>query len=253
MKGCFCAALLVAFLFEGRVSGQNPSAKTITDQQQQWVGVMTNGRLSEKWGLWNDFHHVPGAFTVIRTGLSYKILPAMTLTAGYAQLWLPAPAEAGLPRAERRPWGQLVVNHKVSPRFFITNRIRYDLRYRQSLVAGSPVEGFDFNHRLRFLVGMRWPLKGLEIKGGTPFLNLSNEILVNFGQQILDNHFDQNRLWATLGWQLGNLTLQSGYMLRYVQLAGPVQYQRNHTLLLWLAWNFDFRKKAQSEFFYRHP
>ena len=135
----------------------------------------------------------------------------------------------------------------------MANRIRYDMRYRQSLEQGLPAEGFDFNHRLRFLVSMRWPLKGYEIKGGTPFFNLSNEVLVNFGEQILTNHFDQNRLWATLGWQLGNLTLQSGYMLRYVQMAGPMQYQRNHTLLLLLTWNFDFRKQSEPDLLYRKP
>jgi hypothetical protein len=252
MKG-HLYGLLALVLLCGGAWAQAPSTKTIVDQEQGWVGIMTNGRLSEKWGLWNDFHYVPGAFGVVRTGLSYRILPEMTLTGGYAQLWLSAPAEAGLPRAERRPWGQLVVNHKVSPRLFMANRIRYDMRYRQSLEQGLPAEGFDFNHRLRFLVSMRWPLKGYEIKGGTPFFNLSNEVLVNFGEQILTNHFDQNRLWATLGWQLGNLTLQSGYMLRYVQMAGLLQYQRNHTLLLWLTWNFDFRKQAQPDLLYRQP
>lgn len=252
MKGFFCW-LMTIVLLGGNVGAQAPANKSIVDQEQGWVGIMTNGRLSEKWGLWNDFHYVPGAFGVVRTGLSYRVLPELTLTGGYAQLWLSAPAAGGLPRAERRPWGQLVVNHKVSPRLFMANRIRYDMRYRQSLEAGSPADGFDFNHRLRFLVSMRWPFKGYEIKGGTPFFNLSNEVLVNFGEQILTNHFDQNRLWATLGWQLGNLTLQSGYMLRYVQLAGPMQYQRNHTLLLWLTWNFDFRKLGEADLLYRQP
>lgn len=252
MKGAF--SWIISWVLLGSSAwAQLPAAKTIVDQEQGWAGIMTNGRFSEKWSLWNDFHYVPGAFGVVRTGLSYRILPEMTLTGGYAQLWLSAPAEIGLPRAERRPWGQLVINHKVSPRLFMANRIRYDMRYRQTLEGGSPADGFDFNHRLRFLVSMRWPLKGYEIRGGTPFFNLTNEVLVNFGEQILTNHFDQNRLWATLGWQLGNLTLQSGYMLRYVQMAGPMQYQRNHTLLLWLTWNFDFRKQAEPDLLYRQP
>lgn len=233
---------------------QTPAVKNIIDQEQGWVGLMTNGRFAEKWGWWNDFHYVPGAFGVVRTGLSYRILPEMTLTGGYAQLWLSAPAEAGLPRAERRPWGQLVVNHKVSPRLFMANRIRYDMRFRESLLAGRPSgEGFDFNHRLRFLVSMRWPMQQWSWAQGRPFFNLSNEVLVNFGEQVLNNHFDQNRLWLTLGWQRANLTLQTGYMMRYVQLAPANSYQRNHTLLLWLTWNFDFRKMHPGDFIYRQP
>jgi hypothetical protein len=76
---------------------------------------------------------------------------------------------------------------------------------------------------------------------------------VNFGEQVLNNHFDQNRLWLTLGWQRANLTLQTGYMMRYVQLAPANSYQRNHTLLLWLTWNFDFRKMHPGDFIYRQP
>jgi hypothetical protein len=177
----------------------------------------------------------------------------MTLTAGYARLWLSAPVAEGLPRAERRPWAQLVVNHKVGPCLRMANRIRYDMRFRQNLEAGMPLDDFGFNHRLRFLVSMRWPLQGYEIKGGTPFINLTNEVLVNFGEQIVYNHFDQNRLWLTLGWQLRNLTLQSGYMNRFVQLPQGNAYQRNHTLLFWLTWNFDLRKNAEPELIYRQP
>ena len=228
-------------------------AKAIDERNQLWYGIMTSGRLSERWSLWNDFHFVPTNFGVIRTGLSYRILPEMTLTAGYAQLWLSAPAAAGLPRAERRPWAQLVVNHKVGPRLRMANRIRYDMRFRQNLAEGLPVGDFGFNHRLRFLVSMRWPLIGHKISGGTPFINLTNEVLVNFGEQIVYNHFDQNRLWLTLGWQVRHLTLQSGYMHRFVQLLPGNAYQPNHTLLFWLTWHFDLRHHAEPELIYRQP
>ncbi|MFN3528751.1 MAG: DUF2490 domain-containing protein [Bacteroidia bacterium] len=248
----FLILIAIAFCFDVGLYAQ--PAKQITDRQQLWYGFMTHGRISEKWSVWNDAHFVPETFFIIRSGLSYHILPEMTLTAGYAQLWLSAPATSGLPRAERRPWGQLVVNHKVSPRLFMANRVRYDGRFRQSIVDGLPADqGFDFNHRLRFLVSMRWPLKGYEIKGGTPFVNLSNEVLVNFGEQVVYNHLDQNRLWFTLGWQFGSITAQTGYMNRYVQQQQGHQFQRNHTLIMWLTWNFDFRKQADPEIFYRQP
>lgn len=246
-------ALVLLILLLPAAPATAQEAKAIEERKQLWYGVMTSGRLSDRWSLWNDFHFVPANFGVIRTGISYHILPAMTLTAGYAQLWLSAPAAEGLPRTERRPWAQLVVNHKVSPRLVMANRIRYDMRFRQNLEEGLPVDGFGFNHRMRYLVSMRWPLKGMEIKGGTPFINLTNEVLVNFGEQIVYNQFDQNRLWLTFGWQLRSLTLQSGYMNRFVQLPQGNAYQRNHTLLFWLTWNFDLRQRAEPELFYRHP
>jgi hypothetical protein len=233
--------------------------KTVVHQQQQWVGYMTSGKLSEKWSVWNDFHYVPDGFFVARTGISRHFYSNLTLTGGYAYLSIPALSqEVKLFRTEHRPWAQLVANHKVSNRLYMANRLRYDARFRQNFAEGELLDDFTFNHRLRMLISMRFPLIGTEIKGGTPFINFSNEILVNFGKNVGFNHLDQNRFWVTFGWQITNLTIQTGYMHRFVQLPTGLNFNTNHTFILWVTHNFDLRKKDKKKdkddkYFYRQP
>jgi len=228
--------------------------KQVAERNQLWLGWMTSGKISDKISLWNNFHYVPETFLVLRTGVSYYVLPNFILTGGYAYLNLPTISDdIKLNRTEHRPWGQLLVNHKVSPKLHMINRVRYDMRYRQDFSDGRLDDSFTLTHRLRMLISMRWPLKGYEIKGGTPFINLSNELLVNFGKSVVLNHFDQNRLWLTFGIQIENFTFQAGYMHRYVQLASGTNFMLNHTAIIWLTHNFDLRKNKDADLFYRQP
>lgn len=232
--------------------------KEISNNEQFWIGYMTSGKLSEKYSLWNDFHFVPDGFFVARTGLTRFFHKNLNLTAGYAYLNVPTFSETiKLNRNEHRPWMQMVANHKISDKLRMINRIRYDMRFRQDFANGELLDSFTFNHRLRMLISMRFPLVGKKIIGGTPFINISNEILVNFGKNVTNNYLDQNRLWLTLGLQLDGVSFQAGYMNRFVQLPQNDRFVRNHTLVVWITHHFDFRKKKKidpdEELFYRQP
>ncbi|MGY6560546.1 MAG: DUF2490 domain-containing protein [Luteibaculaceae bacterium] len=264
VKRIFASTLLCIVLllsnYSNLVAQTNIPERNVTHQNQQWVGYMTATKINDKWSIWNDFHYVPGAFFVARPGISRHFYKNLILTGGYAYLNLPVTSlETNLNRTEHRPWAQLVANHKVSDKIYMTNRIRYDARFRQNFAEGALLDDFSFNHRMRMLISMRFPLIGNEIKGGTPFINVSNEILVNFGENVVFNHFDQNRIWVTFGWQIENLTLQTGYMNRFVQLASGNNFVTNHTILFWVTQSFDLRKKKERPekqdegIFYRQP
>lgn len=230
--------------------------KEITSNEQFWMGYLTSGKLSEKYSLWNDFHYVPNSFFVARTGLTRYFHKNLNLTAGYAYLNIHTLSEGvKLKRKEHRPWMQMVASHKISDRLKMINRIRYDMRFRQDFANGELLNSFTFNHRLRMLISMRFPLVGKEIIGGTPFINITNEILVNFGEHVENNYFDQNRTWLTFGTRLDNFSIQAGYMHRFIQLPQDQRFVRSHNLVLWVSHNFDFRKKnkANKKLFYRQP
>lgn len=232
--------------------------KEITNNEQLWMGYMTSGKLSDKYAIWNDFHYVPNGFFVARTGLTRFFHQNLNLTAGYAYLSIPTQNEGiTLDRNEHRPWMQMVANHKVSNKLQMINRIRYDMRFRQDFANGELLDSYTFNHRLRMLISMRFPLVGQKFIGKTPFINLSNEVLVNFGKSVTNNYLDQNRTWLTFGVPFEGISFQVGYMHRFVQLPRDQQFVRNHTLILWVTHHFDFRKKKkidpEEELFYRQP
>jgi|AntRauTorcE11897_2_1112592.scaffolds.fasta_scaffold03684_3 hypothetical protein len=232
--------------------------KEIINQGQFWTGYMTSARISENYSLWNDFHYVPDGFFVARTGITRSFFEKLYLTAGYAYLNIPTESnDTKLNRTEHRPWMQTVANHELTERWTMINRVRYDMRYRQNFANGELLNDFNFNHRLRLLIGLRYHFEKQTIFSGTPYINLSNEVLINFGENIITNHFNQNRTWLTLGLRLENTSFQVGYMNRFVKLSQNQRFVRNHTLVVWISQRFDFRKKEilgdDDEHFYQIP
>lgn len=222
--------------------------KEITDNNQFWGGYMTSAKLSNKYYLWNDFHYVPDGFFVARTGITRTFFEKLYVTAGFAYLNIPTTSnDVKLNRTEYRPWMQMVANHKLTDRLIMINRVRYDMRFRQDFANGELFNDFSFNHRLRMLIGLRHHFDDKKVLQGTPFVNLSNEVLVNFGENVTSNYLDQNRTWLTLGLRLESLSFQVGYMHRFVQLPQDQKFVRNHTLIVWITQRFDFRKKKVSD------
>jgi hypothetical protein len=67
--------------------------------------------------------------------------------------------------------------------------------------------------------------------------------MVNFGKNIVYNHFDQNRFFAGLAYQINPYAqLQGGYMNLYQQLPVGNQFRNQHTIRIFYFHNFDLRK-----------
>ncbi|MGF1636994.1 MAG: DUF2490 domain-containing protein [Cyclobacteriaceae bacterium] len=241
MRRVFFNLLTGLFFYINTAAAQQ---KEVTEQFQSWVGYMTSTRITEKFSWWNDFHYVPGGFFVARTGLTYHFPQRVNITGGYGFLELPTGSIGKeLKRREHRPWGQLVVSNPISDNWSNTMRIRYDARFRKNIENGEIVDGYTFNHRLRMMASFRKQFPQLKPKDDwMPFLSLADEILINFGKNIVYNHLDQNRVTVTLGMQHKSLTMQVGYMNRFVQLASGNQFIMNHTAVLWMTHSFDRRR-----------
>ncbi len=226
------------------VRAQAP-AKEVREQNQFWIGYMTATKLSNKFSWWNDAHFVPSGFFIVRTGLTFYFPERANLTAGYARLALPGGGVSSeLKRSEHRPWAQLIVNSPLPGQWSHLMRIRYDARYRHKLTPqGTLDEGYGFNNRVRFLSSFRHRFEQFKLgEHWLPFFNISDEVLVNFGREVVFNHLDQNRFSLTLGMQHKGLTAQMGYMNRFVQLSSGNRFVLNHTLIVWITHNLDGRR-----------
>jgi hypothetical protein len=211
-----------------------------THKDQLWVGYMTSITLSDRYSLWNDLHVVPGSFAIIRTGLSRSLFPNSTVTGGYAFLFLPTGSTNHLERQEHRPWAQLQFTLPAGHEWTLSQRIRYDARFKQNISEEEPADGFSFNHRVRLLISLRKDLAKPRRRMFAPYAVLSNEVLLNFGKEITYNTFDQNRLALSFGVQREQIQYQLGLMNRFVQ-TGPSTFTLNHTLILWVTQKFDLR------------
>lgn len=241
MKGlrflCVPAMLLQTIL----LVAQN---RNVTEQQQYWAGYISTFAVSEKYSLVLDLHLVPDAFASIRGGLARQFSNG-AVSAGYNFLFLnPGGGATHLNRHEHRPWAQLQYNSTISKRLSALQRFRYEARFRDKTQAGEVIDGYSFNHRIRYSSSFRFMLCK-EQKKYNPFLMAANEVMLNFGKAISYNTFDQNRISVMAGLHCGNIQYQLGVMNRYVQ-TGPQEYSLNHTLIFWVIHRFDLRNR-------RHP
>lgn len=226
------------------------SQKTVTTDQQTWVAFFSQARLSERWGLWfdghfrlkDDFFGAP-ATAIFRPGITYYAYDDLRLTAGYAFInHFPAEGHEDISRPEHRPWQQVQWFSKF-PQIRLMNWVRLEERFQRKILNSSELdEGYIFNWRVRYNLAAFFPLtkKGFA-PGGLQFL-LNDEAHVAFGKNVVYNHFDQNRFFAALVWQISeHAQLQGGYMNVFVQQASGDRFRNIHAIRLFYFHNFDWR------------
>jgi len=230
--------------------------KTYQSANQYWAGYISSIRISSTYSLWNDFHYVPDAFFIGRHGVTKHLNDEISITAGYAWLFLSGVPSSNLNRMEHRPWAQFLLNLPVGKKYQIHHRVRYDARFRELIQDDMIGPDFGFNHRLRFMSSIRRPLRGLILGKKVPFITFGNEVLINFGREIRGNYLDQNRTWIMVGYEVKNATFQFGYMYRYIPQYVLNSANRMHTITLWVSQAFitrNARAKKIEELLHRDP
>src|SRR5215204_2160540 len=130
------------FLFQSvlmMVGGAYAQKKT-TSVQQIWLSYNNQTRLSNKWGLWGDFHlrTKEGFFDslstgILRVGLMYYLTNNTKLTAGYAYInHFPADAHPDVSQPEHRPWQQIQWHNRF-PKLRMMQWVRLEERFRRKI------------------------------------------------------------------------------------------------------------------------
>ena len=224
--------------------GQN--SKEINDQSQFWWSINNTIRLTDRWGIVGDFHirrndfiQEP-SFYFVRFGSHFWLTERFAITVGYAHMWK-APASDNLNTwtDENRIYQQFQYVSKLG-NVNVLNRFRNEQRWQEQVVDDVLTGESSFSNRIRYLLSFSIPVsKNLAV----PQLVLSDEILLQFGKQIVMNTFDQNRFFVGIKKRLSPAwSFDFGYMPVYQQLDTGYQYNLNHTLRWFFYFNPDFRK-----------
>jgi len=218
-------------------------------EEQLWLGYFNQTRFTERSGLWLDLHlrftgdFINDPFLAIgRIGYTYYASDHVKLTAGYA--YAPRFSTTGGPTVpEHRPWQQIQWVEKKSW-FTLMQWIRLEERFREQVTDGELTGDYNFNYRIRYNLAFTIPLKGKQVVAKTPFLFANNEVMINFGKEIVYNYFDQNRAFVGLGYQFtSHLNAQLGYMYIFQQLPAGNKYLNVNAIRLFVFHNLDLRKK----------
>ncbi|WP_201986011.1 DUF2490 domain-containing protein [Hymenobacter rubidus] len=226
--------------------------KQYVQEKQLWLGVFNQTRFSQRWGTWTDLHlrlhehFVNRLFQgVARVGLTYYLTDDVRLTAGYAYVHHFPDGARTVGQPEHRPWQQVQWFTKF-PKARLMQWVRLEERFRQQVLNNTDLgSDYNFNYRTRYNAALFLPLtkNGFE-PGGLQFL-LNDELMVNFGEEIRYNTFDQNRLFAGLVYQVNkHAQIQGGYMHLLQQLPAGDVYRNQHSIRVFYFHNFDLRPPA---------
>ncbi len=227
----------------GMVNAQtSPTAKNITYSNQTWFSFNSTMRFSEQWGMVADFHIRRDDFLrndyfyFLRAGGVYWIDGKFPVIAGLAHTWLAPPAGGTTWSNENRiyqQWSGVFEQRKVS----VLNRIRVEERWKDIIVNDELTGDKQFSVRLRYLISFE---KRFSENRQKPSLIISDEVLVQFGKEIILNTFDQNRLFIGAKVPLNErLSCDFGYMNIIQQKATGYQYDVSNVFRLFFYYNID--------------
>lgn len=212
---------LVLFVLAVRSQEAAPRYRSINSV---WLGYLNTTTIDEKWNVNTDIQYrtkewleKPSQF-LVRSGLGYKLNDKVRITLGAAhfRFYLTSITTNG----EWRPWQELLINDAVG-KTKIAHRFLAEQRFNQKVVANKPTNDHSFNWRFRYRLEATRHL----IKYGSKGISLiiGNEILINAGNSIRYNYFDQDRLYAGFNFdQNKHLTYQIEFMYIWQQQSNGI-------------------------------
>ena len=244
--------LLFLFIVSGSQSMLFAQTKQTGKIAQTWLGYFNQTRFSDKWGAWADINLrtkedlVSGlSQSIFRFGLTYYINDDAKLTAGYAYVThYPGDNHANVAQPEHRPWQQLQWHTKY-PKLRLMQWFRLDERFRRKIQNDDALApGYSFNWKFRYNFFSLFPLSKKRFAPGSLSFVINDEVHLNFGKQIVNNYFDQNRFFLGFNYHVNKQdNLQFGFMNVFQQLAAGNWYKSIGVARIFYFQNLDLRKK----------
>lgn len=226
---------LLVILFLGAMHAK--AQTTGEEKLGSWLMYFGTNKLSEKYSLHTEaqlrLFEPLGNFNqlLLRVGLNYHINKQSLVTFGYG--YIPTATfdqeQFQASSIEHRLWEQLILTN-ILGRFFFEHRYRVEQRW-----ISAAIDDLYLN-RLRYRLLVNIPINHATLTDNTFFLSFYDEIFLN----VTETPFDQNRLYAALGYKLSNaLNVQTGYLRHRL---GNNNFDR---LQLAIFFNTDFSRPAQ--------
>jgi hypothetical protein len=246
---------IIAFLFFlsfGALKAQNP--REYANNSNAWFMYFGTHKFADKWSLHleaqvrrSDGIKNPQQF-LLRGGVNYHINPQATVTAGYAYIetnpYGGFPSKSDFP--ENRIWEQLQLKNQVG-NFEWVSRFRLEQRYVYApVLVGTTYAAGDavYTNRFRLLNRFSIPFKGKTIVDKSFYLSLYDEFMINYGENVQFNLFDQNRAYVALGYKISKIgRLEIGYLNQLIVKSDGKKIENNNTLQVGLSCTVDFMLK----------
>ncbi|WP_324675828.1 DUF2490 domain-containing protein [Hymenobacter sp. GOD-10R] len=243
----YLALATLAFSLSTAAYGQNTTEGRISDRNNNaWLMFYSDARVSQRWSIHTEFQYRRTHFLrdpqqyFYRAGLNYHASDKLMLTAGYVYLLsLPYGDYPDSGRSHERRFYQQLQLDETYGKLGVMHRFRQEQRWLRDAGANT----YKFSNRSRYRIQLTLPIKGKDGDPNTVYVTTYDDIFINYGPNVKQNIFNQNRLYGALGYQFTPATsLELGYLYQIVQHDDGQVFEYNHTLQAGLTVNPDFRK-----------
>lgn len=230
-----------------------PTQKETRNSNGVWLGFYSKYHFNDRWAYYGEYHmrrkhgFDDMAQVYLRFGVSYKVKQYLDVTAGFANpyYWARDTSDPNVDKVvpQFRLWQQAVLATPFE-HIMVFHQFRIEQRWARANEIGSP---FELTHRFRYKLTTYVPLNKPAFEPHTLFLSFYEEIFFQAGKSVVYNHFEDNRLFAGLGYNLSEVwQVQAGYMYTYRHDGAPHKYENRHILRLsvyhHLHWHLDKHK-----------
>jgi hypothetical protein len=251
--------LLFFSFFTLNIQAQSGSSNAnYANQKNGWLMYFGQHPIAEHWKLHTEYQFRRSEYfkfwqqSLLRIGVEYEISPTLSVTLGHA--WIhtfpygdqPIGQETG----EQRIWQQMLIQNTFG-RINIGHRYRLEQRWIENNYTNpdgtSIKDGYIYSNRFRYRFSVSIPINKPDISKGSAFISLYDEPFISFGNVIKNNHFDQNRFYAALGYQYsadGNI--QIGYLNQLLIKSDGIRREINHTLQIGITQHLDLRRQERT-------
>ena len=213
----FGRKFLIFIFFSTFLFGQ----KNVENQQLLWYGYYNKLQINKNWVLNSEvqerhfYQPLVQHQLVFRTNLDRRILDDINVSLGFV-VFLQSPndpeSESTLMVPELRT--DFGFNEKKKYKYFNVNqRFKVEARFFHQTENNELVGGYQFsNFRMRYQLGLDIPLIKKQ-DAEKLILKIKDEVMFNFGKNIVKNVFDQNRIYIGLNYPMNkNLAFEAGYL-----------------------------------------
>jgi hypothetical protein len=246
---CFCVAASISG--SSLCSGQITSQRIRDVNDHSWFVYAGDHPVGNgNWGVYaemqvrrSDFLSTWQQFQS-RDALTYRFSPNIQVAAGYV---FTRTARYGdfpsiKPFIEHRPYEQLILKHSAKKLDF-EHRYRVEQRFIETPTADSSY--YRYQNRFRYQMKASYPIGPSGAHGQPWYLFAGDELFINFGPNQGNSPFDQNRVFAGVGYKMTPANkLEVGYLNQFlVQRNGRIE-ESNHTFRVqWISTVRLFGKK----------
>lgn len=188
---------------------------------------------------------------LLRGGINFYSGQNSFFTLGYAYIEtypygeLPSP----ITFPEHRVWQQFQTKLMLK-RIEMISRFRLEQRYVHAPTINIHTGKFEtgdgvYTNRFRLLTRFSLPINKKEIVDYTFYISAYDELFVNFGKNVAQNIFDQNRAYFALGYKVPVVgRVELGYLYQTIIKRDGIKIENNHTLQVSISNNLSFKKKS---------